>query len=95
MSLTLKREVVAKVAAEAERAGKSMSRIAEEMIESAEPHVLVEEVRCGCGTVVGKKKIAFAQVDRLRMMHPKGGATIDEALKVDFRCGDCGATVRQ
>jgi len=95
MSLSLKREVVAKVAAEAHRTGKSMSRIAEEMLASAEPHVMVEEVRCGCGAVVGKKKIAIAQVDHLRLMHAKDRVMIDEALKVDFRCGDCGATVRQ
>jgi rubrerythrin len=95
MSLTLKREVVAKVAAEAERAGKSMSRTAEEMLDSAEPHVLVEEVRCGCGAVVGQKRTAFEHVDRLRMMHAKDHAKNDEALKADFRCRDCGATVRQ
>jgi hypothetical protein len=95
MSLTVKPPVAAKVAAEAQRTGKSKSRIAEEMLESAEPHVMVEEVRCGCGSVVGKKRMSIALVDHLRLMHPKDHAVIDEALKSDIRCRDCGAMVRQ
>lgn len=95
MSFTLKRVVVAKVAAEAQRTGKSKSRTAEEMLESAEPHVMIEEVRCGCGAVVGKKRMAIAEVDHLRMMHAKDRVMIDEALKSDIVCRDCGAIVRQ
>lgn len=91
---SLKRSVAAKVATEAKRSGKSMSRMAEEMLESAEPHVMVDEVRCGCGAVIGKKRTSIPEVERLRMMHPKDRAAIDEALKIDFRCRDCGATVR-
>jgi len=95
LCLTVKRQVAAKVAAEAARTGKSKSRVAEEMLASAEPHVLVEEVRCGCGTVAGKKRVNFAEVDYLRMLHPKDQAKIDEALKADVLCPGCGATVTQ
>jgi rubrerythrin len=92
---SLKHSVAAKVAAEAQRTGKSRSRVAEEMLESAEPHVMVEEVRCRCGTVLGKKRTSIPEMERLRMMHPKEGTRIDEALEADFRCRDCGTTVRQ
>jgi len=93
--LSLKCPVAAKVAAEARRTGKSMSRVAEEILESAEPHAMVEEVRCGCGVVVGRKRTSIPEVEHLRMMHPKDHAEIDDALKADLRCPDCGASVRQ